>query len=298
MRNGSKQTEPGYADVADWLVNGPYRAMLTASRAAEASTVLLARTDQPAGDYPDPAVPNYSVILLTAGRGCEGRADMGSGRQTFAMLPGAVGVAPPDTACDYTQHGPNGLQVVGIPKSVVAALSEQATGRPVADLGPCHQFFRDPLVERLCLRMWAEAGGDPSTAALACDATLTALVSALLVRAGRPPKPLVRTNPLVGPRLTRVIDYVHDNLDAGIRLADLAAVARLSEFHFARLFERSVGLAPHQYVIAQRVERAKTLIAEGRLTLAMIAAEVGFADQAHLTRHFKALVGCTPGRFS
>ena len=74
-------------------------------------------------------------------------------------------------------------------------------------------------------------------------------------------------------------------------------MAHLSEFHFARQFKRATGLAPHQFVIAQRVQRAKALIRDGRLPLAAVAASVGFASQSHLSHHFKRLVGCTPAEF-
>jgi len=106
-----------------------------------------------------------------------------------------------------------------------------------------------------------------------------------------------------GGRLARhalqaVEEYIHAHLDQSISLAELAAVVHLSEFHFARLFKQTTGLPPHQFVIHQRVERAKRLIAAGRLSLAQIALEVGFSDQSQLTRHFKRLVGVTPKRFA
>lgn len=98
--------------------------------------------------------------------------------------------------------------------------------------------------------------------------------------------------------LREVEEYIQAHLDQNIALADLAAVAHLSEFHFARLFKRTTGLPPHQFVIRQRVERAKRLIAAGRLSLAQIAVDVGFSDQSQLNRHFKRLVGVTPKRFA
>jgi len=106
-----------------------------------------------------------------------------------------------------------------------------------------------------------------------------------------------------GGRLARhtllaVEEYIDAHLDQSIALADLAAVARLSEFHFARLFKQTTGLPPHQFVIHQRVERVKRLIAAGRLSLAQIAGDVGFSDQSQLSRHFKRLVGVTPKRFA
>ena len=63
------------------------------------------------------------------------------------------------------------------------------------------------------------------------------------------------------------------------------------------MFKQTTGLPPHQFVIHQRVERAKLLIVEGQLSLAQIALAVGFSDQSQLNRHFKRLVGVTPKQF-
>ncbi|MDB5312349.1 MAG: marA [Gemmataceae bacterium] len=81
-------------------------------------------------------------------------------------------------------------------------------------------------------------------------------------------------------------------------LGQLAAVARLSPYHFARQFKAATGLPPHQYVIARRVERAKQILQDGTgLSLAEVAAEAGFSDQSHFSHHFKRIVGVTPGQF-
>jgi AraC family transcriptional regulator len=99
-------------------------------------------------------------------------------------------------------------------------------------------------------------------------------------------------------RLRAVVEYVEGYLDAGPTLEQMAAVAQLSPYHFARQFKAATGLPPHQYVIARRVERAKQLLQGGDdLSLAQVAARAGFADQSHFSHHFKRLVGVTPGRF-
>jgi AraC family transcriptional regulator len=78
----------------------------------------------------------------------------------------------------------------------------------------------------------------------------------------------------------------------------MAAVARLSPYHFARQFKAATGVPPHQYVITRRVERAKELLQAGAdLSLAEVASRAGFSDQSVFCRHFKRAVGVTPGQF-
>jgi AraC family transcriptional regulator len=99
-------------------------------------------------------------------------------------------------------------------------------------------------------------------------------------------------------RLRSVVEYIEEHLGAGLTLAQLAGAARLSPYHFARQFRAATGLPPHRYVILRRVERAKQLLQAGTdLSLAEVAAGVGFSDQSQFSHHFKRLVGVTPGRF-
>jgi len=108
-----------------------------------------------------------------------------------------------------------------------------------------------------------------------------------------------RTNSVL-PRqkLTKVVDYIMANLDASPTLEQMAALVHLSPDHFARQFKAATGLAPHQFVITRRVERAQQLL-RGRqgVSLAEVAIGAGFSDQSQLCFHFKRIVGVTPGQF-
>ncbi|MGL5062555.1 MAG: helix-turn-helix domain-containing protein, partial [Microcoleus sp.] len=95
-------------------------------------------------------------------------------------------------------------------------------------------------------------------------------------------------------KLERVLEYIEAHLDRNLELEELARQIGMSQFYFSRLFKQSLNITPHQYVIQQRVERAKQLLRKGELNLAEIALECGFANQGHLNRHFKRLTGATP----
>jgi AraC family transcriptional regulator len=99
-------------------------------------------------------------------------------------------------------------------------------------------------------------------------------------------------------RLRAVVEYIEEHLDGCPTLEQMAAVARLSVYHFARQFKVATGLPPHQFVILRRVERAKQLLQAGtELSLAELALQAGFCDQSQFSRHFKRLLGVTPGQF-
>jgi len=95
-------------------------------------------------------------------------------------------------------------------------------------------------------------------------------------------------------QLARVRQHIDRHLASRLTNSGLAALVRLSEDHFARAFKASVGCPPHTYVVARRVERAKTLMLRSDLPLSQIALAAGFVDQPHLTRLFRARVGASP----
>jgi AraC family transcriptional regulator len=95
----------------------------------------------------------------------------------------------------------------------------------------------------------------------------------------------------------RLEEYIQANLSQNITLSDMAQVTSLSVSHLTKLFKQSQGISLYQYVIHCRILRAKQLLKHQQLTIAEIATQVGFADQSHLTHHFKRHVGLTPRVF-
>jgi AraC family transcriptional regulator len=95
----------------------------------------------------------------------------------------------------------------------------------------------------------------------------------------------------------RTLAYIEANLASKLDIDDLANVVALSRSHFSRAFKHSVGWSPMEYVVVRRVERAKAMISGTRERLAEVALACGFADQAHLNRRFRDIVGISPGRW-
>jgi AraC-like DNA-binding protein len=116
------------------------------------------------------------------------------------------------------------------------------------------------------------------------------------------PTPELKHKGLTRSQLQQVLDYIQTYLDSAeptlrerdLSLAELAQVINISPTYFASLFKQAMEIAPHQYVIQQRVERAQTMLLKTDLAIADIALQVGFSSQSHLTQQFKRLTGMTP----
>ncbi|NES99309.1 MAG: helix-turn-helix transcriptional regulator [Sphaerospermopsis sp. SIO1G1] len=95
-------------------------------------------------------------------------------------------------------------------------------------------------------------------------------------------------------QLQQVLDYIDANLGNEIKLADLAKIVGISQFYFGRLFKQSLGLSPYQYLLQQRVERAKKLLKTTEQPIIDIAFDCGFNSHSHLSTQFRQLTGMTP----
>jgi AraC-like DNA-binding protein len=105
--------------------------------------------------------------------------------------------------------------------------------------------------------------------------------------------PSVRENAAI----RRAREFLDGDGGERVSLRALAALAGMSPFHFHRLFRRQTGLPPHEYLIRRRLLRARALLRRGE-PASGVAAETGFADQSHLTRHFKRLLGLAPAAYA
>ena len=127
--------------------------------------------------------------------------------------------------------------------------------------------------------------------------TLTAALGLQLVHQAGVTKPApTRVRGGLAPAVRRrILELMDAQPDAHLTIDALARVAGLSPAHFARAFKESVGRAPHQHLLALRLERARRMLDAPDAALSDVALRAGFADQAHFTRFFKRHYGMTPG---
>ena len=232
----------------------------------------------------------FQVVLIDGGdgellyRGAWRPTPNGS---VFLMPPGEVhgNRAKGNQGCNY--------RTLNIHMDLLQEAANQVAGRSAGD-----PAFRRPVVYQtdLVARLGRthQRLRDSSTFLERESLLLDALVQ-LIKRCGEriPGSHVLRRERLA---VRRVRDFLVAHYVENVSLGQIARLAGLSPYHLNRVFAAELGLPPHAFQAQQRVVRARVLLRQGR-PLAEVAAETGFADQSHLTRIFKRVVGITPGAY-
>ena len=151
--------------------------------------------------------------------------------------------------------------------------------------------IRDGEVARGFLRLMRASRAE---GALHASSLLHGFFASLLARHGQGKKR--RKGGDEHSAVQRVRDYLHAHLSSPVTLDDLGELAGLHPHYLSRVFRRDVGLPPYRYLTQVRVHEAARRLADGD-DIAAVALATGFSDQPHLTRHFKRLIGVTPGEY-
>jgi AraC family transcriptional regulator len=167
---------------------------------------------------------------------------------------------------------------------------------------------RDPQLETIALLLLTELKQANLGSRLYLDSLANVLAVRLLREYSSSKPPLsVYEGGLPQRQLMQVFDYIHAHLDRDIKLADLAGSIGMSQFHFSHLFKQSIGIAPYQYLLQQRIERAKQLLKQSvgvaspianprsaTPTILDIALACGFSSHSHFSQQFRQVTGTTP----
>ncbi|WP_338478454.1 AraC family transcriptional regulator [Pseudomonas trivialis] len=157
-------------------------------------------------------------------------------------------------------------------------------------------FLEDPGQARrfhqLITLNWHEPAERLLTSSLAHEMLSHTLLSQVGARDG-----LRLKGGLAAYQRRRLVEYIEQHLQDPISLGLLAGLCALSEYHFARMFRQSFGLPPHQYLLARRLARARSLLRGGALPLGEVALMCGFSSASHFNQRFRQAMGATPGDY-
>ncbi len=215
----------------------------------------------------------------------------------FTSRPGTIFLLPRGTVDEVNWEGPTHRVAVAIqPRLLTGALNETAH-EPDVELTE-HWNLIDSHISALVSEMVNDLGDNSPAGASYGEALANALAVYLVKRyAVRRITPAFYKGGLPPYRLKRVLDYIADNLGTDISLSDLATIAGMSPHYFSELFKQTVGRSPHNYVLLQRIERAKQLLRDPRRSIIEAGLDVGFQNPSHFARMFRKLEGATPSRF-
>lgn len=186
------------------------------------------------------------------------------------------------------------LLLMAINPGLVNQIAREIGSDGQVELEPrCH--FRDELLEQLAKSLIAEfEQTSPADGVYADSLAHTLIVHLIKKYSGTRIRPQTARHGLPQRTLARVVEFIDAHLGEDLSLRTIAQVAEMSPSYFLTMFKRSTGLAPHQYLMAKRIDRARALLTETKLPIVDVASQVGFADQSHLTRLMRRHTGLTP----
>jgi AraC family transcriptional regulator len=297
-----QRDEPGHGDLLgplDLIKQFPGEPCATSDQRRWVGLEALRYRYQPPNEAFQPPLTHHSLLLfLHPPKEFEARSEGIS--RGVPPHPGSILVVPAGnpTWWRWSSHS-DSLHVFLDPDLVARVAGEAFDLDPARASVPPLDGLDLPPLRAAMLAVNEELTADAAGSHLAAESLANVLTVHLLRHLSAPGR-LERGRDGVLPRgrLRAVVEYIEEHLGGCPTLAQIAAAAHLSAFHFARQFKATTGLPPHQYVILRRVERAKQLLQAGTdLSLAEVAQHAGFSDQSQFSHHFKRLVGVTPAQF-
>lgn len=261
---------------------------------ADGLTVRL-QTD-PAGVVEAAARP-HPLIVIHVGPSVHIACRRAGKKHRGLSVHGDVDILPAGMASRWELKDKDTALIVGAPAPLLTRVAEESGVDP-RRLEIVNRFqTRDRRMEHIGWALKLEMESGYANGRLYLDGLATALALHLIQRhssaAGGSGE---HGGGLTGKRLKRVLAYIEDNLAGDLSLNAIAEAAGLSVSHAKTAFLKSVGRPIHQYVIERRVDRARTLLCAGGLSISQVALETGFAHQSHLAHHIRRVLGVSPRR--
>ena len=286
-----KEKEEGYKRIFS-------RSPLLSSVSAQWDGILVAYDYLLPGQTPEISVKQHGIgIFVEMPEPAQAERLIDGRFRREQVLQGDVVIVPANTWHRTSWNTAGGAIILGLEPTEFTRTIDEIIERDRIELIP-HFATPDPLVHQIGLALKRALENSGNTSRLYVETMTTALMVHLLQYYSAQQLTIpTYTGGLSKLKLQQVVDYIHAHLDRDLSLKELAAIVQMSAHYFSQLFKQSTGITPHQYVIHCRIERAKELLMQRKLTISDVAKVVGFVDQSHFHRHFKRLVGITPKAF-
>ena len=281
----------------DSLAEAAHLAVIGSSKDRGWSGIQAEEVWHRAADFGLPAIPDH-LLVFHLGRPL--RIEEHVGGHEGRLGEGSLTILPAGAPTHWRLHQRGAVRHLHLfldPTVIHTVAAEAGVNPDRIEIAP-GLGVRDPRFEQIGFGFLSELRSGGLGGRLYAESLATLLAVQLVRHHSSVALPSPRRSARLSPTaLASATDYVEEHLAEDVSLAAVAGAAALSPYHFARLFRETTGLSPHQYVIRRRVERAKLLLATTDRSLAVIAADVGFARGSHLATHFRRLLGVTPSSF-
>ncbi|MEQ9815508.1 MAG: AraC family transcriptional regulator [Azospirillaceae bacterium] len=288
-------TVPVYSSSSDWYFKGRQASYLRVQK-SPGGVLDMFEVARPAGDMSRPGVPDIVLYQDLLG-GSRVSGDLGGGHFDVVGRRGDFCLAAPNFATTAMMEESHRLRSLAFPMAQWESVLDEAADGPVSFDSSCiyGRMFDSPSIRSAFRNLWAlcEDEGAPSrllARAAGCE------ILAELCRLGGAPLPMAKGG-LATWAERRCLELMHARLAEDINLDDLAAEARLSPFHFARMFKQSLGVPPRVYLTRLRVEKACELLEQTDLSVTEIALEVGYSSNQVLARVFLKHMRVSPSGY-
>lgn len=213
---------------------------------------------------------------------------------TETHVPGTIMLLPPGTRDRARWEGACDRFVVSLDRNFLKQFAEN-WGIRASESFQTRWNLRDFHLEFLLREIGEQSLSDWNLGGLYADSLSMALATALVSRHMVDPVQLPTVRHGLSLRaLKTTFEYMTENMHHDLRLSDIAVNSGLSVFHFTRLFRGATGQSPHQFLVEQRIRRAKHLLRHSRFSVAEVGEEVGYRNPAHFSRAFRQREGCSP----
>lgn len=293
---GNHSSDADRIDLAQCELPSVSPELLLSSQSLGWHGIVVEKRYHPANEFTYPGF-NHHLVSIHVGPPIELEQTHGKRTHRAQVHEGCVSLL--SAGYDNTWRHQDDAHFINIQldSSFVTSVAERSN-IPNSDSVELIDLFSSPdhQIEQLGLLLVDELTSHGATGRLYAESLATALTIHLIKHHAVFPTVL----PSLGARLSQreiqhVLEYINAHLKHDMSLTELADLVDLSPNYFVNQFCQAMGVSPHQYVIRQRVDHARTLLTESTKPIAEIATEVGFFDQSHLTRHMRRLHGITPG---
>ncbi|VEP11606.1 AraC family transcriptional regulator [Hyella patelloides LEGE 07179] len=271
--------------------------LILSSNEAGWNNIYLEFHRQPAGEIPKIYCQKHSLCIKTDGDRGKSERWLDDKFQSRCMAHGDVLIVPENISYQGQWNNLIEFILLGIEPKLVQRIAYESVDPEKVEILPIFPQ-PDPLIYQIAIALKTALLTNKFASSLYAETMANALSVHLLQYYSTRKFTLQNyTDGLPKHKLRQIIDYIQENLEQNLSIAELAELLQMSPHYFGRLFKQSMGITPYKYIIQCRVEKSKMLLQERELTIAEISQRVGFAHQSHLNHHFKRLVGVTPGQF-